>query len=121
MAKNIILFTIAVIAVFLDKENPGKKLNPGDTLTTADLDRVNNLVHKGFGVIKSVDVAANQDDNPPKAVSVLGTEYDLAKVKEALNAIGIETAKNLGVDAVAKKVTELTDEQANALSAKLSE
>ena len=56
-----------------------------------------------------------------KVVSVLGTEYELAKVKEGLNAIGVKTAANAGVEAVAKKVVELTDEQANALVVKLSE
>ena len=56
-----------------------------------------------------------------KVVSVLGTEYELAKVKEGLNAIGVKTAANAGVEAVAKKVVELTDEQANALVEKLSE
>ena len=121
MAQKIkFLFTIAVLAAFLDKDNPGKKYNPGETLVTDDLARVNNLVRKGFGEIKAVE-AENQEETAPKVVSVLGNEYDLAKVKEALNAIGIETAKNAGVDAVQKKVTELTDEQANALSAKLSE
>ena len=56
-----------------------------------------------------------------KVVSVLGTEYELAKVKEGLNAIGVKTAANAGVEAVAKKIVELTDEQANALVEKLSE
>ena len=56
-----------------------------------------------------------------KVVSVLGTEYELAKVKDGLNAIGVKTAANAGVEAVAKKVVELTDEQANALVEKLSE
>lgn len=120
MAKNIILFTIAVIAQFLDKDNPGKKFVPGDTLETADVDRVNNIVRKGFGVIKSV--AAKAEEAPaPKAVSVLGTEYDLAKVKEALKAIGVNVAANAGLDKVQQAVTDLTDEQVNALSEKLSE
>lgn len=114
--------------MFNDKENPGKVIKPGETLTTDDLARVNNIVRQGLGEIKSVEaVDENAKQNPGNAgnagnaVSVLGTEYDLAKVKEALNAIGVKVAANAGLANVQKKVTELTDEQANALTAKLSE
>lgn len=122
------IFTLLVLALFNDKENPGKVIKPGETLTTDDLARVNNIVRQGLGEIKSVEaVDENAKQNPGNAgnagnaVSVLGTEYDLAKVKEALNAIGVKVAANAGLANVQKKVTDLTDEQANALTAKLSE
>lgn len=128
MAKqiNAALFVINVLAAFNDKENPGKEFKPGDSLTTDDIARVNNIVRLGLGAIKTVEVAANEDgkdkgDKKPAVVSVLGTEYDLAKVKEALKAIGVSVAANAGPDNVAKKIAELTDEQATNLSAKLSE
>lgn len=124
------IFVIAVLVAFNDKENPGKVIKPGETLSTDDLARVNNIVSRGLGTIQSVeavDGAAKQNGGgtpaktTPKVVSVLNTEYDLSKVKEALNAIGVETAKNAGVEAVEKVVAELTEEQVKSLSEKLSE
>lgn len=129
MAKNLaLIFAITVLVAFEDKENPGKILNPGDTLKTGDLQRVNDIVRRGYGEIQAVEQpesAANvtQQEAKPKTpvVSVLGTEYDLAKVKEALKAIDVRVAANAGAENVAKKITELTDEQVQNLSAKLSE
>ena len=54
MKKNII-FTILVLAMFNDKDNPGKVLKPGETLITDDLARVNNIVRQGLGEIKGVE------------------------------------------------------------------
>ena len=126
MKKNII-FTILVLAMFNDKDNPGKVLKPGETLITDDLARVNNIVRQGLGEIKGVEAVDGETakkeggNNSDNLVSVLDSKYDLAKVKVALNAIGVKVAANAGLANVQKKVTELTDEQANALSAKLSE
>lgn len=125
MKKNII-FTILVLAMFNDKDNPGKVLKPGETLITDDLARVNNIVRQGLGEIKGVEAvdgetAKNEGGTGDNLVSVLDSKYDLAKVKVALKEIGVNVAANAGLANVQKKVTELTDEQANALSAKLSE
>ena len=127
MAQKIkFLFVILVLGMFNDKENPGKILKPGDSLTTDDLERVNNIVSQGLGKIKSVEAvggetARNEGGTGENLVSVLDSKYDLAKVKVALNAIGVKVAANAGLANVQKKVTELTDEQASTLSAKLSE
>ena len=126
MKKNII-FTILVLAMFNDKDNPGKVLKPGETLITDDLARVNNIVRQGLGEIKGVEAVDGETakkeggNNSDNLVSVLDSKYDLAKVKVALKEIGVNVAANAGLANVQKKVTELTDEQANALSAKLSE
>ena len=126
MKKNII-FTILVLAMFNDKENPGKVLKPGETLITDDLERVNKIVRLGLGEIKGVEAVDGETakkeggKNSDNLVSVLDSKYDLAKVKVALKEIGVNVAANAGLANVQKKVTELTDEQANALSAKLSE
>ncbi len=54
--KKLILFSIAVLAQFIDRENPGRILSPGETLVTDDVERVNNIVKSGLGEIVSVDV-----------------------------------------------------------------
>ena len=124
------MFVIAVLSAFRDKENPDRVFGPGDSLETGDLKRVNDIVGRGLGFLSNVKVveapapaapAEEAKEEDVKVVSVLGTEYELAKVKDGLNAIGVKTAANAGVEAVAKKVVELTDEQANALVEKLSE
>lgn len=124
--KKKIIFTILVLAMFNDKENPGKVIKPGETLVTDDLERVNKIVRMGLGEIKGVEAvdgetAKNEGGTGDNQVSVLDSKYDLAKVKVALNAIGVKVAANAGLANVQKKVTELTDEQASTLSAKLSE
>lgn len=124
--KKKIIFTILVLAMFNDKENPGKVIKPGETLVTDDLERVNKIVRMGLGEIKGVkavdgETAKNEGGTGDNQVSVLDSKYDLAKVKVALNAIGVKVAANAGLANVQKKVTELTDEQASTLSAKLSE
>lgn len=117
------MFVLLVLGTFMDKENPGKKLIPGDTLNTDDLDRVNFIVRNGLGKIVSVKTANDEGekDSGVKLVTVSGTEYEQPKVKAALKAIGVEVAANAGADAVESKIAGLTEEQVGALSAKLSE
>lgn len=130
------VFVISVLVAFRDKENPSRLLKPGDSLETEDLRRVNDIVSRGLGVIgefKAVEVESedsasqSEEESAPgkeeekQVVSVLDSEFELAKVKEGLGVIGVKVAANAGAGAVAKKVASLSEEQAQELFAKLSE
>ena len=130
------VFVISVLVAFRDKENPSRLLKPGDSLETEELRRVNDIVSRGLGVIgefKAVEVESedsasqSEEESAPgkeeekQVVSVLDSEFELAKVKEGLGVIGVKVAANAGAGAVAKKVASLSEEQAQELFAKLSE
>jgi hypothetical protein len=127
--KKLILFSIAVLAQFIDRENPGRILSPGETLVTDDVERVNNIVKSGLGEIVSVDVkeeaagqAAQQAPKDPvaKMVAFQGEEYDVETVKKALGEIGAKVAANAGVNGVSNAIAKLTEENQKALSEKLA-
>ena len=75
-------------------------LHPGELLITKDEERVKRL----------------QELNFAEVVTVGSESYPVAVVKEALNAIGVKTAANAGLKAVSKKVSELSEEQAQELA-----
>ena len=74
-------------------------IHSGELLTTNDEVRVKNLLALSFAEV----------------VTVGSESYPIAVVKEALNAIGVKTAVNAGLKAVSKKVSELSEEQAQEL------
>lgn len=69
---------------------------------------------------EAAEQAAEAEAKEPKEVAevvTVGSEsYPVAVVKEALNAIGVKTAANAGLKAVSKKVSELSEEQAQELA-----
>lgn len=94
------MYTLKAKTCFYDKEHPGRMLHPGELLITKDEERVKRL----------------QELNFAEVVTVGSESYPVAVVKEALNAIGVKTAANAGLKAVSKKVSELSEEQAQELA-----
>lgn len=114
------MFKLKVTKPFRDKNNPEKNYKEGETLTTDEISRVNDLVARGMCVISSVEVkTAGEDKNPGgdgAKITVFEKEFGVEAVKTALASIGAGVAKNAGVTGVTKKLSELTEEQTNALS-----
>jgi hypothetical protein len=114
------MFKLKVTKPFRDKNNPEKNYKEGETLTTDEISRVNDLVARGMCVISSVEVKASVEDKQPGTdgakITVFEKEFDVEAVKTALASIGAGVAKNAGVPGVTKKLSELTEEQMNALS-----
>lgn len=114
------MFKLKVTKPFRDKNNPEKNYKEGETLITDEISRVNDLVARGMCVISSVEVKTAVDDKQPGAdgakITVFEKEFEVEAVKTALASIGAGVAKNAGVPGVTKKLSELTEEQMNALS-----
>lgn len=119
-------------------------IHSGELLTTNDEARVKNLLALSFAEVVTVDKPEAQNEAPAEeaeaeteakeeaaeqaaeaeakepeevaeVVTVGSESYPVAVVKEALNAIGVKTAANAGLKAVSKKVSELSEEQAQEL------
>lgn len=88
---------LTVKKAFIDKNDKGKIYKVGETLHTDELNRVNDLVARGFCVIKSLE---------SKQTEV---------VKDALESINAPVAKNAGVKGVTKAIEALSDESVTAL------
>ena len=126
---------LTVLVTFRDKTDKTRVLSLGDTLETTDLNRVNDLVSRGFAKISAIvedngkDTDANDNDSDaegkgyqkPGKVSFRDSEYDVQDVKNALIAIGVPVAPNAGVNGLTNKIGEITEDQANALADKLTE
>ena len=113
-------------------------IHSGELLTTNDEVRVKNLLALSFAEVVTVDKPEAPKEEPVKeaveapaketaaeteakeeaaeVVTVGSESYPIAVVKEALNAIGVKTAANAGLKAVSKKVSELSEEQAQELA-----
>ena len=59
------MVTLKVLKKFQDKDNKEKIYQVGETLSTSDLDRVNNLVSRGICSISAIK-EANKEENPKK-------------------------------------------------------
>lgn len=98
-------------------------IHSGELLTTNDEARVKNLLALNFAEVVTVDnpeapkkePVKEAEETPAEVVTVGSESYPVAVVKEALNAIGVKTAANAGLKAVSKKVSELSEEQAQEL------
>lgn len=127
---------LIVLEPFRDKTDTKKVFSRGDTLETADINRVNDLVKRGFAKITAIvdeehgnDTNANANDSDagakatqkPGTVSFRDSEYDVQTVKDALIAINVPVAPNAGVKGLTAKIADLNDEQAQALADKLAE
>lgn len=64
---------------------------------------------------KAAETEAKEPEEAAEVVTVGSESYPVAVVKEALKAIGVKTAANAGLKAVSKKVSELSEEQAQEL------
>jgi len=130
---------------FYDKEHPGVLLHTGELLSTKSEARAKDLVERGFAEIVSVPEAPKQKEEAPvvsseaeapvkeveaepeaeteapeqKEEAVEVTDNNLADVRQALNAIGVKTAQNAGLNKVADKVAELSEAQMAELKLKL--
>lgn len=108
------MVTLKVLKKFQDKDNKEKIYQVGETLSTSDLDRVNNLVSRGICSISAIK-EANKEEKKPEKISLFDKEFEIGAVKGALAEIGV-SYKNAGVQAITNKLGELTEEQNKALS-----
>nr|DAL97790.1 MAG TPA: hypothetical protein [Caudoviricetes sp.] len=65
---------------------------------------------------QAAEAEAKEPEEVAEVVTVGSESYPVAVVKKALNAIGVKTAANAGLKAVSKKVSELSEEQAQELA-----
>lgn len=70
---------LTVKKAFIDKNDKGKIYKVGETLHTDELNRVNDLVARGFCVIKSLE------SKQTEKVTFQGNEYDLNVVRMLWN------------------------------------
>ncbi len=119
---------------FKDKETQAlHQVGEVFALNEESVERINDLLKRGLCSVKSVEVSApeiNEQKAPdnvsksegetPKVVMFREKEYPLAAVRVALESIGAPIANNGGVPSATKKIESLTDEQAEALAAALS-
>ena len=122
MNKNLI-FCLVVMTLLRDKDNPSKIYQPGETLQTEDLKRVNDLIGRKLAVLKDVLVPVQDGSNDGLSnenVNVGDSEYHYEAVKKALEAIGVKITSNAKVNGVSKAVESLTDEQKASLIDELS-
>ncbi len=105
---------LKVIKEFRFKENPEKTYKVGESLNVDELDRINKLVSRNLCVIESVE---NEDEDIDTAgkVKLFDKEFEPKEVREALKTIGVTIANNAKVETIEKKVSELTEEQTNAI------
>lgn len=109
------MVTLKVLKKFQDKDNKEKIYQVGETLSTSDLDRVNNLVSRGICSISAIK-EANKEEKKPEKISLFDKEFEIGAVKGALAEIGVSINKNAGVQAITNKLGELTEEQNKSLS-----
>ena len=82
------MVTLKVLKKFQDKDNKEKIYQVGETLSTSDLDRVNNLVSRGICSISAIK-EANKEGNKPEKISLFDKEFEIGAVKGALAEIGV--------------------------------
>lgn len=98
----------------------GKTLQPGEIIHSTDVERINQLVGRGFCEIVSLgDNAPNAPETPIEIVSesveFQGKKYHIETVKAALGVIGVRVAHNAKEKAVNNALAALTEEQAQSL------
>ena len=125
--KQIVIFTLIALIVFKDKIT-NEIIQPGGTLQTDDLTRVNDLVQRGLAKIVSVDnpvlenvgTGDNSGNADAKLVEFQGAQYSLEDVKAALKEIGAGVNANAGVKGVSDKLATLSEDQYIQLQEKLT-
>lgn len=114
------MYTLKAKENFYDKEHPGRLIQIGEPLTTADKARVQNLLNLGWAEVVSEPQEKSVEETEG-GLTIAGAVYGLNEVKQALNAIGVKTAANAGRHNVCKKVKVLSAAQMAELITKLSE
>ena len=125
--KQIVIFTLIALIVFKDKIT-NEIIQPGGTLQTDDLTRVNDLVQRGLAKIVSVDnpvldeqgAGDNSGNADAKLVEFQGAQYSLDDVKAALKEIGAGVNANAGIKGVSDKLATLSEDQYIQLQEKLT-
>ena len=125
--KQIVIFILIALIVFKDKIT-NEIIQPGGTLQTDDLTRVNDLVKRGLAKIVSVDnpvmentgTGDNSGNADAKLVEFQGAQYSLEDVKAALKEIGAGVNANAGVKGVSDKLATLSEDQYIQLQEKLT-
>ncbi len=125
--KQIVIFTLIALIVFKDKIT-NEIIQPGGTLQTDDLTRVNDLVQRGLAKIVSVDnpvldeqgAGDNSGNADAKLVEFQGAQYSLEDVKAALKEIGAGVNAKAGVKGVSDKLATLSEDQYIQLQEKLT-
>ena len=125
--EQIVIFTLIALEFFKDKIT-NEISQPGGTLQTDDLTRVNNLVKRGLCEIVSVDnpvldeqgAGDNSGNADAKLVEFQGAQYSLDDVKVALKEIGAGVNANAGVKGVSDKLAALSEDQIAQLQEKLT-
>lgn len=119
---------------FKDKETQAlHQVGEVFALNEESVERINDLLKRVLCSVKSVEVStpdvneqkapdnvSKSESETPKVVMFREKEYPLAAVRVALESIGAPIASNGGVPSATKKIESLTDEQAEALAAALS-
>lgn len=119
---------------FKDKETQAlHQVGEVFSLSDESAERINDLLKRGLCSVASVEIptpetdklgnsgnASKNEGEAPKLVMFREKEYPLAAVRVALESIGAPIASNGGVPSATKKIESLTDEQADALAAALS-
>lgn len=126
---------LAVLDTFRSVTDHKTVHSKGDTVTTTDVKRVNDMVRRGLAEIVAIEDATSEDGEAdggaadggntqkpgnPEKVAFDGSDYDPQTIKEALVAIGVPCAPNAGVKSLTSKVADLTEDQRKALAEKLS-
>jgi len=101
----------------------GKTLQPGEIIHSTDVERINQLVGRGFCEIVSLGDAPVADSPTPTTpvevvndnVEFQGKKYNIETVKAALGVIGVRVAHNAKEKAVNNALATLTEEQAQTL------
>lgn len=125
--KQIVIFTLTALAIFKDKIT-NEIIQPGGTLQTGDLTRVNDLVKRGLCEIVSVEnpvleqpgTGDNSGNVDAKLVEFQGAQYSLDDVKAALKEIGAGVNANAGIKGVSDKLAALSEDQISLLQEKLT-
>lgn len=60
------MVTLKVLKKFQDKDNKEKIYQVGETLSTSDLDRVNDLVSRGICSISAINETNKEEKKPEK-------------------------------------------------------
>ena len=115
---------LKVIRSFIGKVE-GRTLQPGETIHTTDVERINAMVGRGYCVIVSLateseGVPAAPENDGEDTLTIGGAGYALSSVKEALAAIGVNVAANAKEKGVMNALGKLTEEEAKALVEKLN-
>lgn len=101
---------LKVLKRFWDIKDQHRSYEPDEVIEITDEVRANNMIERGYCEV------ATDVESDDKTITFNSNSFSLKVVKDALKSIDVQVANNAGVDAVNKKLAELTDEQLVALA-----